>query len=140
VAEIAATPGQWSFWDMVAEAAAGFAPDVRRQVLTPGLHGDYRRAFVACLDRAPDTVRLELEREIEVWPGDVLADLSGDRFYTAEGLAVADLPLLRAGCRLGDLVAARGRDWVSYHGLRLCLLGLACLRGAPGHPPLRTAP
>jgi len=130
--EVASAPRQWSYWDMLGESAAGFAPSARGRAVPPGLQTDYRRAFLICLARAASTVRLELESTLELWPGDVLLDLGTDRFYGAEGLSRSDLALLLARPTLHDLLVARGEEWVAYHGLRLCLLGLARLSGASG--------
>ena len=132
--EVAAAPHQWSYWDMLGETAAAFSPPLRSHSITPGLRDDYRRSFMICLARAPDTVRLALDSEVEAWPGDVLADLGNDRFYSAEGLDHGDLDLLRGeGATLTQLMAARNREWLVFHGLRLCLLGLARLSGGVAH-------
>ncbi len=91
---------------------------------------DFRRAYDACLERSPETVRLLLEKEVEVWPGDVLADLTEDRFYPAAGMADDDLESLRGGTpTLAELTVQHGQAWVRFHGLRLCLLGMARLGG-----------
>ncbi len=127
--EVAAEPQQWSFWDMLGETAAGFAPASGGREVPPGLQADYRRAFLICLARASATIVLEMETSLEIWPGDVLADLGADRFYSAEGLTRADLALLNDRPSLQKLLIVRGRDWVAYHGLRLCLLGLARMSG-----------
>lgn len=127
--EIAAAPQQWSFWDMLGETAAGFVPAAPGRAVPLGLHDDYRRAFLICVARAAATVRLELDTALEIWPGGVLADLGADRFYTAEGLDRVDLALLEDRPTLQNLLDARGNDWVAYHALRLCLLGLARLSG-----------
>jgi len=73
---------------------------------------------------------LILEKDVEVWPGDVLADLSEDRFYTAAGMQDTDLDPLRSGHpTLAELNDFHGEAWVRFHGLRLCLLGMARLGG-----------
>ena len=75
-------------------------------------------------------MRLILEKEVEVWPGDVLADLSEDRFYPAAGLGDRDLDPLRQGKpTLAEMTECHGLAWVRFHGLRLCLLGMARLGG-----------
>jgi hypothetical protein len=129
VAEITGAPEQWTYWTMLAESASAFAPTPAAPAVPPALRDDYRRAFTSCLARAATTVRVELDHELEIWPGDVLVDHTADRFYAAGGLAEADLAPLRAApapC-LASLVAARGENWVKAHVLRLCLLGLARL-------------
>ncbi len=129
--EIMSRPEQWRLWTMLKESSACFAGEGGDTVMVPeGLRRDYTRAFLTCLERAPRTVRLCLEREIEVWPGDVLVDLEGDRFFPAAGLQEEDLELLRSGRpTLEELSAHHGPVWVGFHGLRLCLLGLARLGG-----------
>ncbi len=124
-------PAQWHHWSMIKDSSACFATSGLDEPRVPmGLRQDFRRAFDACLERSPDTVRLILEKEVEVWPGDVLADLSEDRFYPAAGLESDDLIPLRAGePTLGEMVARHGHVWVRFHGLRLCLLGMARLGG-----------
>ena len=93
-----------------------------------GLREDVGKSFGICLDNSPDTVRLILEKEVEVWPGDVLADLTEDRFYPAAGMTDEDLDPLRCDQpTLADLSAHHGESWVRFHGLRLCLLGMARL-------------
>ncbi len=116
---------------MIKDSSACFATSGLDEPRVPmGLRQDFRRAFDACLERSPDTVRLILEKEVEVWPGDVLADLSEDRFYPAAGLESDDLIPLRAGePTLSEMVARHGPVWVRFHGLRLCLLGMARLGG-----------
>ena len=95
-----------------------------------GLREDFQRAFFTCLERSPETVRLVLESDVEVWAGDILADLSRDRFYPASGLQDGDLDPLRDGePTLAELEEHHGRAWVTFHGLRLCLLGMARLGG-----------
>jgi len=94
------------------------------------LQRDFSRAFEICLDRARDTVRLGLDRAVEVWPGGVLVDLTERRFHDAAGLSDADLQPLREGRpTLAELVDHHGEAWVRCHGLRLCLLGMARLSG-----------
>ncbi len=129
--EIMAHPEQWRMWPMLKESWACFADGRADALAVPaGLRRDYIRAFAACLVRRRSTVRLCLEGAVEVWPGGVLVDLEGDRFFDADGLEEADLDLLRTGRpTLGVLAAARGEDWVLRHGVRLCLLGLARLGG-----------
>lgn len=124
-------PAQWHHWSMIKDSSACFATSGLDEPRVPmGLRQDFRRAFDACLERSPDTVRLILEKEVEVWPGDVLADLSEDRFYPAAGLESDDLIPLRAGePTLSEMVARHGQVWVRFHGLRLCLLGMARLGG-----------
>jgi hypothetical protein len=94
------------------------------------LRADFQRSFLICLDRTPATARLVLQRQAEVWPGGVLADLSEDLFYPAAGLQDSDLDILRREKpTLEHLCREHGRAWVEFHGLRLCLLGLARLGG-----------
>jgi hypothetical protein len=96
--------------------------------LPPALRGDSRQAFTACCDHAPRTARLVLEHRIEVWAGEVLADLTTDRFYPAAGLSDDDLEILRGGRpTLQELREHHGEAWLRFHGLRLCLLGAARL-------------
>ena len=91
---------------------------------------DFQQAYDICLERSPETVKLILEKKVEVWPGDVLADLTEDRFYPAAGLRDEDLEPLREGRpTLAALNAYHGQAWVRFHGLRLCLLGMARLGG-----------
>jgi hypothetical protein len=124
-------PEQWHYWAMLKESSACFASVGLNEPRVPqGLRDDFRRAFEACVERSPTTVKLCLEKEVEVWPGDVLADLSEDRFYPAAGLADSDLDCLRGGHpTLAELIARHGHAWVRFHGLRLCLLGMARLGG-----------
>jgi hypothetical protein len=75
-------------------------------------------------------VRLILTKEVQVWPGDILVDLTGDRFFSAEGLTETALAYVRDGdLTLAELGARWGRPWVQFHALRLCLLGVARLGG-----------
>jgi len=124
-------PEQWHHWSMLKESSACFATAGLDEPKVPqGLRDDFRRAFEACLERSPATVKLILEKEVEVWPGDVLADLSEDRFYPAAGMGDGDLDSLREGePTLAALIAQHGHAWVRFHGLRLCLLGMARLGG-----------
>ena len=131
--EVLKTPDQWSYWTMVAETAAAFAPDQDSRHLSPPSSVDFNRVFLACLARASRTVRVELEADLEVWPGDVLADRTSDCFYAAEGLRQADLqPLQGKNPTLAELQEWHGSAWVGFHVRRLCLLGLARLQGEPG--------
>jgi len=125
-------PHQWRYWAMLRSASACFRSAVVDPAGVPtGLREDFQRAFMTCLERSPDTVRLVLDSDVEVWAGDILADLSRDRFYPASGLQDADLDPLRAGePTLAELADHHGRTWVSFHGLRLCLLGMARLGGS----------
>jgi len=128
---IMARPAQWQYWAMLRESSSCFGSTLLDEPRVPlGLREDFQRSFLVCLARSPQTVRLILEKEVEVWPGEVLADLSEDRFYPAAGMSDEDLDPLRCGRpTLADLVAHHGEAWVSYHGLRLCLLGMARLGG-----------
>jgi len=129
--EVCERPAEWSSWPLLVTSAACFAAPEAGGI-PPGLHADYRHAFRICQARAAATVGVELEAEIAVWPGGVLADLTGERFFDADGLRDEDLTLLREGRPLlADLCARHGRTWVDRHVLRLCLLGLARLAGPP---------
>jgi hypothetical protein len=129
--QVLARPEQWSFWGMLRQAAACFGrTSLEGEPVSAGLRRDYERAFRTCLEHTPHTARLLLEHTVEVWPGDVLADLTCDRFYPAAGLADGDLDPLRGGRpTLAELSAHHGAAWVGFHGLRLCLLGMARLGG-----------
>lgn len=124
-------PEQWHFWTMLKESCACFSTSHLDDARVPaGLRGDYQRAFLSCCDRAPATVRMILQAETEVWPGGVLADLTDDRFFDAAGLSDDDLDDLRCGePTLAQLESTHGAAWLRFHGLRLCLLGLARLGG-----------
>ncbi len=131
--EIMKRPQQWSFWEMIKESSACFSSARLDEPGIPkGLRDDFQMAWWSCLDRSPQTVRLTLEREVEVWAGDVLVDLTDDRFFPAEGMTDSDLDILRESTpSLAELMELHGRSWVQYHGLRLCLLGLVRMGGAP---------
>ncbi|PIE76761.1 hypothetical protein CSA17_00490 [bacterium DOLJORAL78_65_58] len=127
--QIMARPEQWDFWIMLREACACFSPALGADDRLPaGLHDDFIHAFHICLERSASSVRLHLDRQVEVWPGDVLVNLTDDRFYSAEGLRDQDLETMREAPRsLEELSAEHGLHWVKFHGLRLCLLGMARL-------------
>ena len=129
--EVRAYPEQWHFWSMLKESCACFSSSSLTGPQIPeGLHRDYQDAFLTCCDRSPETVRLILQSEAQVWPGGVLADLTDDRFFEAAGLKNEDLDPLRAGePTLAELASIHGQAWVRFHGLRLCLLGMARLGG-----------
>ncbi len=128
---IMARPEQWQYWAMLRESSSCFGSTGLDEVRVPaGLRNDYQQAYAICLERSPETVRMILEKKVEVWPGDVLADLTEDRFYRAAGLRDEDLePLRRGQPTLAALNAYHGQAWVRFHGLRLCLLGMARLGG-----------
>jgi len=128
---IMSRPEQWQYWAMLRESSSCFSNTLGDETRVPaGLRSDFQRSFAACLERSPETVRLILEKAVEVWPGDVLADLSEDRFYPAAGLSEKDLePLRRDHPTLAELTAYHGESWVRFHGLRLCLLGMARVGG-----------
>lgn len=128
---IMARPEQWQYWAMLRESSACFGSTRLGDPRVPlGLREDVGKAFGICLDNSPGTVRLILEKEVEVWPGDVLADLTEDRFYPAAGMRDRDLDPLRTDRpTLAELSAHHGDAWVRFHGLRLCLLGMARLGG-----------
>lgn len=130
-ARIMARPEQWHYWAMLRESSSCFGRGVLEgAAVPPVLREDFQRSFTICLDRAPETAKLLLQHEAAVWPGEVLADLTDDRFYPAAGLRDADLDILRQGAvTLDRLCREHGRNWVEFHGLRLCLLGLARLGG-----------
>jgi len=128
---VMARPEQWQYWAMLRESSACFSSSNIGDPRVPrGLRSDFRRSYNICLEKASRTVRLLLEKDVEVWPGDVLADLTEDRFYAADGIRDEDLDILRDGCpTLAELTMHHGNAWVEYHGLRLCLLGMARLVG-----------
>ena len=129
--EVLATPEQWFFWDMLKESYACFADSaVARGAVPSGLRRDFSHAFAIALRRTPRTVRVVLEKDLALWPGDLLVDLSDDRFYAAEGLSAEQLDSLSDDrATLAALSERWGEGWVRFHVLRLCLLGLARLRG-----------
>ena len=129
--EIMKRPHQWQHWPMLREASACFSTRFCEGTQVPaGLREDFIHAFDICLDRSAGSVRMVLEKEVEVWPGDVLADLTDDRFFPAEGLQDKDLKSMRCGQpTLKQLSQEHGLHWVKFHALRLCLLGLARLGG-----------
>ncbi len=129
--QIMRRPHQWRYWAMLRSSSSCFRTAILDPAGVPtGLREDFQKAFRTCMDRSPGTVRLVLESEVEVWADDVLVDLSRDRFYPAVGLQDMDLELLRQEQpTLADLEAHHGRAWVDFHGLRLCLLGMARLGG-----------
>jgi hypothetical protein len=129
--EVMQRPDQWQFWAMLRESSACFARSNLEQGEVPeSLREDFARSFRICVERVPESARLIMEHEAQVWPGEVLADLTDDRFYPAAGLQDEDLDILRgSNPTLARLCREHGRAWVEFHGLRLCLLGLAKLGG-----------
>jgi hypothetical protein len=129
--QIMTRPDQWQYWAMLRESSSCFSfSELADPRMPAGLRSDFKRAFATCLERSPATVKLILEKSVQVWPGDVLADLSEDRFYPAAGLRDGDLDPLRSGTpSLAELQDMHGEVWVRFHGLRLCLLGMARLGG-----------
>ncbi|MBU8870224.1 MAG: hypothetical protein KOO60_05030 [Gemmatimonadales bacterium] len=129
--EVRAHPEQWHFWTMIKESCACFSTSGLTGFQVPeGLHRDYQDAFLTCCHRSPETVRLILQSQAEVWPGGVLADLTDDRFFDSAGMRDEDLDTLRLGePTLAELESIHGQAWVRFHGLRLCLLGMARLGG-----------
>lgn len=129
--EIMKRPHQWQHWPMLREASACFAPKLGQGSMVPaGLREDFIHAFNICMERSPDSVCMVLEKNVEVWPGDVLADLTDDRFFAAEGMRDPDLQSMRdSRPTLQQLSDEHGIHWVKFHALRLCLLGLARLGG-----------
>lgn len=122
-------PAQWQYWTMLRDSSACLCgTQVDDPVPPPGARPQMEREFAACCARRDIHVRLVLEHEAEVWEGDVLADLTTDRFYPAAGLADQDLDVLRM-CRptLQELREFHGEAWLRFHGLRLVLLGIARL-------------
>jgi hypothetical protein len=128
--EVLAAPEEWTYWNVLKESFACFERGrLTAAGLAPGLREDYRRAFETCLERAPETVRLVLDKRAEVWPGDVLANLTDDVFHAAEGLEPEQLDWLCGGRRLAEIRDRYGSSWTRFHALRLCLLDLARLAG-----------
>lgn len=129
--QIMTRPEQWHYWAMLRESSSCFGTSILENTAVPSaLREDFQKSFRICLERSPETVKLLLEHEATVWPGDVLADLTNDRFYPASGLRDSDLDILRqARPTLAELCEMHGNAWVEFHGLRLCLLGLARLGG-----------
>ncbi len=129
--EIMKRPHQWQHWPMLREASACFSPGLNQGSMVPaGLRDDFINAFNICLERSAGSVSLVLDKHVEVWPGDVLADLTDDRFFPAEGMQDQDLHTLRGGHpTLKQLCEEHGLHWVKFHALRLCLLGVARLGG-----------
>lgn len=130
--EVMSTPEQWSFWPMLRDSYTCFASHrLTAGTMPPAVREDFRRAFQICLLHSPESVHVALDKEVEVWPGDVLANLTEHSFYAAEGLQASELSLLRDGIpSLAQLQRQFGEAWVRFHVLRLCLLDLAHLRGA----------
>lgn len=130
-AEVMATPEQWSFWEMLRTSYSCFARNyLDEQAVPPAVREDARRCLTACLERAPERVRVRLWGDVEIWPGGVMADVSSDRFFTSEGMTELDLTLLRdREPSLARLCELHGRPWVEFHVLRLFLLGMVSLRG-----------
>ena len=130
-AVIRARPAQWQYWAMLRDSSACFASGrLEPAPLPAAMRGESRRAFAACCEHAAVTARLVLEHDLQVWPGDVLADLTADRFYPAAGLRDDDLDILRGSPpTLREVRDHHGEVWLRFHGLRLCLLGAARLGG-----------
>lgn len=124
-------PEQWGYWDMLKQSYACFAGEsLTSRPMPPAVRQDFQRALTTCLDRASARVGVKLIKQVAVWPGDVLANLSDDCFYSAEGLRAEQLAFLcRQPVSLASLVARFGREWVRFHVARLCLLDLASMRG-----------
>ena len=118
-----------SLWAAGGTGHAGGSGLTTGEAVPAGWRADFRRAFLLCLDRAAATVAVDLDADLAVWPDDVLADQTHDRFYHASGLLAQELAMLETGNpTLADLSRRFGRVWVENHIQRLCLLGLARLR------------
>ncbi|MFT5232557.1 MAG: lauroyl/myristoyl acyltransferase [Candidatus Krumholzibacteriia bacterium] len=124
-------PDQWHYWAMIKDSSSCFTKSrLDERKIPTGLRNDFQKAFLACLEHSPNRVHLILEKDVEVWSGDVLADLTEDRFYPAANMRDQDLDALRASRQsLAELSKSNGLPWVRFHGLRLCLLGMARLGG-----------
>lgn len=128
--EVARSPEQWGFWPMIARASECFAARVLDADADPGTLQRRRARFQSAAAANPAAVRVRLCGQVEVWEPGILADLTRQRFWNAEGLADAALDSLRRGAEptLAELAAAHGAGWVDRHVRRLHLLGLLELR------------
>ena len=127
--EVLETPEQWSFWEMLGEASDCFARDRLGDPDRERLR-DRSAAFTRALETGAATTRVALKKTVEVWEGDLLVDLAGQNFYSAEGMSDASLDLLRWGREptLQAMIADCGERWVRRHLLRLHLLDLLDLK------------
>ncbi len=130
--EIARSPEQWTFWNMLARAGDAFSPVGLEEGPGPDDRERLWREFAGARADRPSATRLALTCGAEVWEPDVLADPGGDRFWSAEGLRDSTLDLFRDGAApsLAELSDACGDEWVDFHGLRLVLLGILEMKTA----------
>ena len=134
-AAVRAVPEQWSFWTMLDASSECFRRD-RLAAEPEAVRRERCARFGRLLDEAGAAVRIRLAAAVEVWEGDILADVSGQRFWSAEGLRDRDLESLRWGAipTVESLKRSLGEDWVGFHLMRLYVLGLIRIEGESETP------
>jgi hypothetical protein len=102
-------PPQWKCWNMLTGVYTSFTNEANH----------------APLVAIPENSIVKWTQRGKLWPGDMLEDLAGHCFYSAEGLTANDITRLKCpgGAPVGDLKTALGEDWVARHLSRLKTLG-----------------
>jgi len=115
---IAEHPAQWRAWNMLTGVPDGF-----RATATGANDQDIDPYAVVAQENRDD--KIFWQREVRLWPGDMLEDVAGDCFYGASGLQASELAVLqgRNGFTANQMIAQFGELWAVAHLPRLVALG-----------------
>ncbi len=115
------TPEQWTLPAIINHSSECFRSE--KLIEDIGLEQKYQ-LFQQLLKNSKTKVLLK--PGVKLWGSGILADLSRQKFYSAEGLSDAALNLLKVpgGVSVSSLYDLFGSKWISFHGARLYMLGL----------------
>jgi len=106
-------PAQWKCWNMLTGVYQSFAQD----------------KVIPATKHLPHDATIFWTGRGKLWPGDMLEDVAGQCFFSAEGLTSGNISLLGTidGISITDLKNKLGTSWVIQHIPRLRALGFVSL-------------
>jgi len=115
------TPEQWTLPAIINHSSECFRSE--KLIEDIGLEQKYQLFQQHLKNRR---AKVLLKPGVKIWGSGILADLSRQKFYSAEGLSDAALNLLKVpgGVSVSSMYDLFGSKWISFHGARLYMLGL----------------
>lgn len=120
---ITAHPDQWRCWSMLTGVYDSFRQETGRS--TRQKQARRRQIIEDQLAFGPDSLRIRWLKEVALWPGDMLEDVTAGCFHAAGGLQSEHLAALQTTPppTLGQVITQLGRDWLARNLVHLAQHG-----------------